>query len=89
MKAYIQAFVNSESNNWARLLSIVKFVYNNAMNVSTSYMPFKLNYNYHFYVSYKEDVDPHSTLESAEELLTEPRMLITMCWEIVHHDQKL
>ncbi len=60
MEAYLQTFVNFEQNNWARLLSMAEFVYNNAKNASTGHMPFKLNYGYHPRASYKEDVDPRS-----------------------------
>ena len=43
MEAYLQAFVNFEQNNWARLLLIAEFAYNNAKNASTSFTPFELN----------------------------------------------
>ena len=43
MEAYLQAFVNFEQNNWARLLTMAEFAYNNAKNASTGYTPFELN----------------------------------------------
>ena len=48
MEAYLQAFVNFEQNDWAKLLAMAEFAYNNAKNVSTGHMLFKLNYGYHF-----------------------------------------
>ena len=47
MEAYLQVFVNFKQNDWAKLLSMVKFAYNNAKNASTGHTPFKLNYGYH------------------------------------------
>ena len=47
MKAYLGAFVNGKENNWAHLLSIVEFAYNNAQNASTGHMLFELNCGYH------------------------------------------
>ena len=47
MEVYLQVFVNFEQNNWAKLLLMAEFVYNNVKNISTGYTPFKLNYGYH------------------------------------------
>ena len=60
MEAYLQAFVNFEHNNWARLLLMAEFAYNNAKNASTGFTPFELNCGYHPSVSYKEDLGLHS-----------------------------
>ena len=60
MEAYLQDFVNFEQNNWARLLPMAKFAYNNAKNTSIGFMPFELNCGYHPWVSYKENLDPRS-----------------------------
>ena len=71
MEAYLRAFVNFEQNDWARLLPIAEFAYNNAKNASTSHTPFELNCGYHPCVSYKEDLDPRSKSKTAEELSSE------------------
>ena len=68
MEAYLWAFVNFEQNDWARLLPMAKFAYNNAKNASNDHTPFELNCGYHSRMSYKEDVNPHSKSKSAEEL---------------------
>lgn len=49
--AYIQIFVNFEQNDWARLLSMHKFVYN-CQNTTIGHMFFELNCGYHYYVTY-------------------------------------
>ena len=56
MEAYLRVFVNFEQNDWARLLLIAEFAYNNttynnAKNATTSYNSFELNYGYHPRVS--------------------------------------
>lgn len=58
MEMYLWAFVNEKKNNCAKLLSITEFAYNNANNTSIGYILLKLNYGYHLYVSYEEDIDP-------------------------------
>ena len=58
MKAYFRAFVNFEQNNWARLLPMAKFAYNNDKNASTGHTPFELNYGLHPRVSYERPRSP-------------------------------
>ncbi len=60
MEAYLQAFINFEQVDWAKLLPMAKFAYNNAKNASTGHIPFELNCNFHPQASYKEDVDLRS-----------------------------
>ena len=47
MEAYLWIFVNFEQNDWARLLPMAEFAYNNAKNPSTGYTSFKLNCGYY------------------------------------------
>ena len=47
MEAYLRAFVNWEQNDWARLLPMAEFAYNNAKNARTGHTPFELNCGYH------------------------------------------
>ena len=68
MEAYLIAFINFEQNNWARLLPMTEFAYNNAKNASTSYTPFELNCGYHFRMSYEENIDSHSKSKLTDEL---------------------
>ena len=60
MEAYLRAFVNFKQNDWARLLPMAEFAYNNATNASTSHMPFELNCGYHLCIFFKKDIDPRS-----------------------------
>ena len=89
MEAYLRAFVNFEQNDWARLLPITEFAYNNAKNTGTGYTSFELKCGYHPRVSYKEDLDPCSKSRTAEELSSELRELITVCQQNLHHAQEL
>ena len=57
IEAYLQAFVNFELNDWARLLLMPEFDYNNAKNTSTGHTSFELNCSYHLGVFFKEDTD--------------------------------
>ena len=76
IEAYLRAFVNYKKDNWARLLPMAEFAYNNMKHASIEYTPFKLNYGYHLRISYKEDVDPRSRSKAADELTKELRNLM-------------
>ena len=85
IEAYLWAFVNFEQDDWAKLLLMVEFAYNNAKNASTGHMLFKLNCGYHLQVSYEEDVGPCSKSKLADELLKELQELMTICRKNLHH----
>ncbi len=85
MEAYLWAFVNFEQDDWARLLPIAEFTYNNAKNASTGHMSFELNCGYHPQASYKQDIDPRSQLKSADKLATELRELMVICRKNLQH----
>ena len=89
MEAYLQAYVNFKQNDWARLLPMAKFAYNNAKNSNTGHTPFELNCGYHPCVSFEEDTDPRSQSKSADELSAELRDVMTVCWENLYHAQEL
>ena len=88
MEAYLWAFVNFEQNDWAKLLPMAEFAYNNAKNASTGHTSFKLNCGYHSWMSYKDDVDPRSKSKSVNKLLAELRELMIVCHENLYHAQK-
>ena len=79
MKAYFRAFVNWEQDDWARLLPMAKFAYNNIKNISIGHTLFELNCNYHVKVSFKEDIDPRLKSRSTNKLAKELRELIKVC----------
>ena len=89
MEAYLRALVNFEQNDWARLLPMAEFAYNNAKNVSTSHTPFKFNYGYHPCVSFEEDTNHCSWSKTADKLLAKLQELMTICRENLHHAQEL
>ena len=68
MTAYLCAFVNWEQNDWAMLLPMAEFAYNNSKNASTGHTPFELNYGYYPRMLYEEKVDPRSQSKSANKL---------------------
>ena len=89
MEAYLRRFVNFKQNDWARLLPMAEFAYNNAKNASTGHIPFELNYGYHLWMSYKEKVDSCSKSKSADKLSAELRELMIVCRKNFHYAQKL
>ena len=89
MEAYLRAFVNWEQNDWARLLPMAEFAYNNAKNASTGHTPFELNYGFHPRVSFKNNVDPRSRSRSANELAKELKELMEICQQNLLHAQEL
>ena len=68
MEAYLQAFVNFEQNDWARLLLMAKFAYNKAKNASTKFTSFELNCGYYPRVFYEKEFDPRLQSKTAKEL---------------------
>ena len=89
VEVYLQVFVNFKQNNWARLLLIAKFAYNNTKNTSISHTSFKLNYDYYLWMLYKEDIDSRSKSKSTDKLLVKLRKLIIICQENLYHTQEI
>ena len=88
MEAYFRAFVNFEQNDWARLLPMAEFTYNNAKNASSGHTPFKLNCGFYPWMLYEEDVDLRSQFKSADELSAELRELMIVCQKNLHYAQE-
>ena len=89
MEAYLRAFVNFEQNDWARLLPMAEFAYNNAKDASTGHTPFELNCGYHLRILYEEEVDFRSKSKSADKISAELKELMIVCRENLHHAQEL
>ena len=89
MEAYLQAFVNFKQNDWAKLLLMAKFAYNNAKNAITGHMPFELNCGHHPRVCFKENTDPCSQSKTADRLSAELQKLRTVRQENLYHTHKL
>ena len=88
MEAYLRAFVNFEQNDWAELLLITKFTYNNVKNVNIGHTSFESSCGYHFQVFYKRNIDPCSKFKLADELLVKLQELMTICCKNIHHAQE-
>ena len=54
METYYKAFINFKQDDWAWLLPIVEFVYNNVKNASTDLTSFELNCGYRLWIFYKK-----------------------------------
>ena len=89
MEAYLKTFVNREQNDWARLLPIAEFAYNNAKNASTGHTPFKLKCGFYLWVSFEDNVDPRFRFCSADKLAKELRELMDICQQNLLHAQEL
>ena len=68
IKAYFQAFVNFEQNDWTWLLFMAKFAYNNTKNASIGHTSFELNCGYYSKVFYKKDLDFHLKFKTIKKL---------------------
>lgn len=89
IKVYFQVFTNFEQDDWARLLPMAKFTYNNANNASTNHTLFELNYGYHPQASYKEDIHPQFQSKLAYKLASKLRELMTIYHKNIQHAQEL
>src|SRR5258708_20223817 len=47
LEQYLQVYTNYQQDDWATLLPMAKFAYNNAMNMTTGVSPFFTNKGYH------------------------------------------
>ena len=68
---------------------MAEFVYNNAKNASIGYIFFKLNYGYHPWVSYKEDLNTYSKSKTSEEESFKLQSLMAACQQNFYHALKL
>lgn len=58
---------------------MAEFAYNNTKNISNSHTPFEFNSGYHFYISYKKNLDFCSKSKVADELASKLKELMTSC----------
>ena len=89
MEAYLLTFMNWEQNNWARLLSIAEFTYNNCKNASTGQILFELNRGYHLWISFKNKYDACSRSSSGNKLAKKLKKLINVYCQILLYAQNL
>ena len=79
MEVYLRTFINGEQNDWARLLPMAEFAFNNTKNASTNHTPFKLNYGFHPQAFFEDNVNLYSRSCSANKLVKKLRKLINIC----------
>ena len=89
MEVYLCIFVNWEQNDWARLLLMAEFAYNNSQNASTGHISFELNCGYHPRVFIEDKYDARSKSSSAKRLAIELRELMNNCCQNFLHAQDL
>src|SRR5258706_302346 len=51
LEQYLHAYMNYQQDNWAPLLPLVEFAYNNAVSATTGISPFFMNKGYHLRLS--------------------------------------
>ena len=67
---------------------MAEFIYNNVKNISTSHIPFELNCEYHFCVSYEQDFDLRSKSRTTEEFSFEFLDLMTVYQQNLYFAQE-
>ena len=61
LEQYLRAYTNYQQDNWASLLPLAEFAYNNADNESTGVSPFFANKGYHLTLA----AEPNITVPSS------------------------
>ena len=89
IEAYLRAFVNWEQNDWARLLPMAEFVYNNSKNASIGHTLFELNCGYHPYFFFEDKCNTHFRSFSAKGLAMELIKLMNVYCQNFLHAQEL
>ena len=91
LEQYLRIYVNYQQDNWARLLLMAKYAYNNAVNASTSQTPSKalMGYNSDFDIEMSWEPEPasHNTQKCIEKL-DALRKQLQASWEQARIAQK-
>ena len=66
LEQYLQVYCNYQQDNWAELLPLAEFAYNNMPSATTGIMPFFANKGYHLNITVhpKHDLISACTCES-------------------------
>ncbi len=62
LEQYLRTYMNYQQDNWAMLLPMAEFAYNNAMNMTMGVSPFFVNKGYHLEFT----ADPQADTSSVE-----------------------
>lgn len=57
---------------------MAKFIYNDIKNTNTSYISFKLNYDYQIRILYKDNIDFRSKSNLLDKLISKLKKLMTI-----------
>jgi len=60
IEAYLRAFVNTEQDDWRRLLPMAEFAYNNSATAGNGMSPFYANYGFHPVAVGTASTEPHN-----------------------------
>src|SRR5258708_20023187 len=63
LEQYLHAYMNYQQDNWAPLLPLVEFTYNNVASMTTGVSPFFANKGYHLRLT-MDPIAPSSSLEA-------------------------
>ena len=85
IEAYFSIFVNWEQNNWAKLLSMAEFAYNNVKNADISHTLFELNCGYYLKILFENNINFYSKSCSVDKLAKELRKLMAICYQNLLH----
>src|SRR5258707_6024959 len=69
LEQYLQVYTNYQQDDWAMLLPMAKFTYNNAMNVMTGVSPFFMNKGYH--LEFTADLQVKTSSAKAEAFVVD------------------
>ena len=81
LEQYLQMYCNYQQDNWAELLPLAEFAYNNAPNVSTGVSPFFANKGYHPNLTVHPERDIASS--RAQQFITDLDELHQNLWKSV------
>src|SRR6266481_1066546 len=69
LEQYLQVYTNYQQDDWATLLPMAEFTYNNAMNVTTGVSPFFANKGYH--LEFTADPQVETSLAEAQAFVVD------------------
>ena len=91
LKQYLHAYVNYQQDDWARLLPMAEYAYNNAINASISLTPFKALVNYNLDFDIEMSREPESASQDVQERIEELNALrrqLQMSWKQAQNAQE-
>lgn len=88
IETYFETFVNYKYDNWAGLLLIAEFAYNNAKTANIRHTFFELNCDFYLQVSYKKKLKSQFKLKVAKKLAIKLKELTAVYNENLQHGHK-